>query len=33
MLKRSDVLERMDNRASKDDDGKISRTGLYLLSR
>ena len=33
ILKRSDALERMDNRASKDDDGKISRTGLYLLSR
>ena len=31
--KRSDLLEKMDNRASKDDDGKISRTGLYLLSR
>ncbi len=33
MLKRSDLLEKMDNRASKDGDGKISRTGLYLLSR
>ena len=33
MLKRSDLLEKMDNRGSKDDDGKISRKGLQLLSR
>ena len=33
ILTRSDVLEKMDNHLSKDGDGKISRRGLYSLSR